>query len=100
MEQAMAQTTHGLVRGEIYGGAFLFRGIPYGGDCEGARRFLPPSPAQDWAGVQDCTQNGPIACQYGGSINGQAGFGKFFSGNIPERFRCEQEEQPGKIAWC
>ena len=39
MEQAMAQTTHGLVRGEIYGGAFLFRGIPYGGDCEGARRF-------------------------------------------------------------
>ena len=93
MEQAMAQTTHGLVRGEIYGGAFLFRGIPYGGDCEGARRFLPPSPAQDWAGVRDCTQNGPIACQYGGSINGQAGFGKFFSGNSPERFRCEQEEQ-------
>ena len=47
-------TTLGKLRGLREGAISAFRGIPYGADTSGARRFLPPVPAPVWQGVRDC----------------------------------------------
>ncbi len=74
-------------------GVMVFRGIPYGAPCDKDMRFLPPRPAQPWTGVLDCTRNGPIAPQMGGSIScGQGGLGEYFSAGKRELF-CEGAEQ-------
>ena len=83
------QTSCGSVRGEVRESAAVFRGIPYGT----AQRFLPPVPAPAWSGVRDCTRNGPIAVQNGGSISGSEGLGAYFSGGRPEDFGVAQEVQ-------
>ncbi len=85
----IVQTTQGAVRGEERGGVGVFRGIPYGK----AERFCPPQPAEGWTGVRDCTRNGPIAVQNGGSISGSQGLGAYFSGGHPEDFGVADEVQ-------
>ncbi len=87
----LAATQTGWVRGENRRGIAIFRGIPYGADTR-ARRFQPPLPAEAWEGVRDCTHNGPIAPQYGGSISGYA---PIFDGGTPEKFGFE-DEVPGE----
>lgn len=89
----VVHTTHGDIRGEMRGSVAIFRGIPYGGDCTGDRRFLPPVPSENWDGVMDCTKNGPIAMQFGGSISGSQGLGAYFSGGEPEKFGVADEKQ-------
>ena len=91
--QIVATTKLGQVQGEDREGVAVFRGIPYGADCGGSRRFLPPMPAQPWQGVRDCTRNGPYAVQFGASISGSEGFGPYFSGGHPERFGVAEERQ-------
>ena len=86
-----APTTHGRVRGENRDGVAVFRGIPYGQDTSGSRRFLPPEPAADWGGVRDCTKNGPICWQYAGSIPGQGIEGPYFSGGDAAPFGVKDE---------
>ena len=71
----------------------IYRGIPYGANCEGERRFLPPIAAQAWEGVRDCRKNGPIAMQFGGSISGSEGLGPHFNGGRPEDFGVAEERQ-------
>ncbi|MBQ4089844.1 MAG: carboxylesterase/lipase family protein [Clostridia bacterium] len=88
----VVKTTHGSVMGELRGDVAIFRGIPYGGSCEGEHRFLPPRPAENWEGIKDCTKNGPIAMQFGGSISGSQGLGPYFSGNEPEKFGTADEK--------
>ncbi|MBQ8612259.1 MAG: carboxylesterase/lipase family protein [Oscillospiraceae bacterium] len=90
------RTTHGDVKGFTRGDTAVFCGIPYGAPCDGAARFLPPRPAQDWEGVLDCTRNGPIAVQNGGSISGSEGLGPYFSGGRPEDFGVKEERQDEK----
>lgn len=85
----IVQTMQGSVHGEQRGSVTVFRGIPYGE----AQRFAPPRPAKSWQGVRDCTQNGPIAVQVGGSISGDGGLGPYFSGGHPEDFGALQERQ-------
>jgi Carboxylesterase type B len=86
-------TTHGKVMGENRKGIGIFRGIPYGGDCNGKHRFLPPIPAENWEGIRDCTQNGFYAIQFGCSISGSKEFGNYFSGGKPELFGVVDEQQ-------
>lgn len=86
-------TTHGQVMGGTLDGVAIFRGIPYGGDCDGAGRFLPPTPVQVWDGVKDCTKNGPYSVQLGTSIVVSHPLGDYFSGGHPERFGAEDEVQ-------
>ena len=83
------QTSCGSVRGEVRGSTAVFRGIPYGA----AQRFRPPVPAAAWTEVRDCTRNGPVAVQNGGSISGSEGLGAYFSGGHLEDFGVAQEVQ-------
>lgn len=78
------------MRGEARGDVAVFRGIPYG---EARQRFLPPEPAGSWAGVLDCTRNGPISPQLGGSICNDAVFGPYFSGGDAGPFGTGGERQ-------
>lgn len=87
----IVETSHGKISGEERNGIQIFRGIPYGGCCDGANRFLPPSPAEDWDGVRDCTKNGHIAVQFGGSISGTNEHEGYFNGGKPEIFGVNEE---------
>lgn len=65
------QTTLGKVRGLVEGPVSAFRGIPYGADTTGMRRFMPPVPPEAWGGARDCFDYGhraPQASVGGGRI--------------------------------
>ncbi len=93
-ETPVAKTTSGSISGENRDGIAIFRGIPYGGPCEGDARFKEPQPPTSWDGVRDCTQNGPYAIQTGTSISGDpSGLGTYFNGGHPELFGVKDEKQ-------
>jgi len=50
-EIAVADTTHGKVRGYVLRGIHYFLGIPYGADTSGANRFMPPKKPEPWTEV-------------------------------------------------
>ena len=87
----VADTEYGKVAGENRNGIAVFRGIPYGGSCDGKNRFLPAREPKAWTGIRDCRKNGSIAVQEGGSITASWDFGNYFSGGNPEPFGCNQE---------
>ncbi|MBQ8071666.1 MAG: carboxylesterase/lipase family protein [Bacteroidales bacterium] len=91
-EHPVAVISSGKISGENRDGIAIFRGIPYGGPCDGANRWMPPTPVQPWEGTRDCTVNGPIAMQNSQSISADpTGLGRFFNGGHPELFGCEDE---------
>lgn len=91
-EHPIAQLTSGKISGENRDGIAIFRGIPYGGPCDGENRWKAPTPVQKWEGVRDCTVNGPISMQNSQSISADpSGLGKYFNGGHPELFGCEDE---------
>jgi para-nitrobenzyl esterase len=59
----LATTSAGTLRGERAGDVEVFRGVPYARPPIGELRWLPPQPAEPWAGVRDATTFGPIAPQ-------------------------------------
>ena len=90
-----AQTTHGAVRGENRQGIAIFRGIPYGGACEGAGRFLPPVPAEDWSGVRDGTARYRMA-----AVSPAARALALISAAVGLSFLGWQRRSRVKIVWC
>ncbi|MBV9872985.1 MAG: carboxylesterase/lipase family protein [Frankiaceae bacterium] len=60
---ALAQTSHGVLRGEQCDDVTVFRGIPYAAPPVGPRRWRSPAPHSPWSGVRDATGFGPIAPQ-------------------------------------
>lgn len=91
--EPVADTMYGKVKGENRNGIFVFRGIPYGSQCDGKKRFCPAEEPEPWAGIKDCRKNGPIAVQHGGSIAGSWDFGDYYSGGRPEAFGIDEERK-------
>jgi para-nitrobenzyl esterase len=49
---AVADTSHGKVRGYILRDIHYFLGIPYGADTSGANRFMPPQKPKPWTDIR------------------------------------------------
>jgi para-nitrobenzyl esterase len=64
----VVETASGRVRGQIYKGVSVFRGIPYAASTEGANRFRPPQPVAPWTGVRECVDYGQTAPQMPGVL--------------------------------
>jgi len=60
---AVAETTHGRVKGYILRDIHHFLGIPYGADTSGANRFMPPRPPEPWDDVYPAVWWGNTAPQ-------------------------------------
>lgn len=63
VDSAVVATADGDVRGCVYDGVSIFRGVPYGAPTSGANRFRPPQPADPWTGVRVCRRYGESAPQ-------------------------------------
>jgi para-nitrobenzyl esterase len=78
-ESAVVETSAGKVRGEVFRGISVFRGIPYGAPTSGANRFRAPQPPTPWTGVADAILYGETAPQSKGGLS-EGGY----PGNRPE----------------
>ncbi len=63
VQSEVVETASGRVRGEVFRGISIFRGIPYGAPTGGANRFLPPRPPAVWTGVREALDYGETAPQ-------------------------------------
>jgi para-nitrobenzyl esterase len=63
LENAIAETSNGKVRGVVVDGTRVFKGIPYGASTGGKNRFMPPVKAAAWTGIRDALAFGPTAPQ-------------------------------------
>jgi len=59
----IATTAAGKVRGAVFNGINVFKGIPYGASTAGANRFRAPKPPQPWTGVRDALNFVPMSPQ-------------------------------------
>ena len=59
------RTENGLVKGIVGTNArvTVFKGIPYAAPPVGENRWRAPQPAENWEGVRECYEFGPIAMQ-------------------------------------
>ena len=64
-------TAAGKVRGASGDGVHVFKGLRYGADTGGARRFMPPVKPQPWTGVQDALTYGAASMQTGKGEDGE-----------------------------
>ena len=63
LEDAIAETSSGKVRGVVIETVNVFKGIPYGGPTSGKNRFMPPVKPAAWSGTRDALAYGPTAPQ-------------------------------------
>ena len=53
-DTAVTDTKQGKVRGYVYDGITIFKGIPYAAPPVGKLRFREPQPPAPWNGVRKC----------------------------------------------
>jgi para-nitrobenzyl esterase len=63
LEQTIADTSAGRVRGVLAEGVNVFKGIPYGAPTSGGNRFMPPVKPTAWTGIRDAMAFGATAPQ-------------------------------------
>ncbi len=63
-------TALGTLRGLRSHGVEIYRGIPYGGDVSGVRRFVPAAPVAPWRGVRDALTLGAPSIQPASGLHG------------------------------
>jgi para-nitrobenzyl esterase len=63
VQNVIAETSRGRVRGVVMDGIRTFKGIPYGAPTDGANRFQEAKPAIPWKGIRDAVAYGPICPQ-------------------------------------
>jgi para-nitrobenzyl esterase len=63
MDDPIAHTTLGDLRGVWHDGIAAFRGVPYAAPPVGELRFAPAAPVPGWRGLRDAARHGPIAPQ-------------------------------------
>ena len=68
VESAIVETANGRVRGYIFKGISVFRGLPYGAPTGGSNRFKPPQPPESWTGVRTAVDYGETAPQSKGPL--------------------------------
>ena len=68
-ESAGVETAYGRVRGYVFRGISVFRGLPYGAPTSGANRFRPPQPPAPWSGVLPALDYGQTAPQPPGPLS-------------------------------
>jgi para-nitrobenzyl esterase len=71
-EIRQAQTTGGMVEGEVVGTLSEFKGIPFAAPPAGENRWRAPQPVIPWVGVRKTTAFGP-ACMQGEQLARQMG---------------------------
>ncbi len=61
----IAKTENGLVRGIPAADPRIisYKGIPFAAPPVGTLRWCAPKPAEDWTGIRDCVEFGPISMQ-------------------------------------
>ncbi|WP_354073885.1 carboxylesterase/lipase family protein [Caulobacter sp. 1776] len=64
-------TTNGKVRGYVDGEVSVFKGLRYGADTGGARRFMAPVRPEPWTDVKDALAYGPASMQQGKGEDGE-----------------------------
>jgi para-nitrobenzyl esterase len=68
VDSAIVETAYGRVRGYVFRGISVFRGLPYGAPTGGANRFMPPRPPAAWSGVLSALRYGETAPQGRGPL--------------------------------
>jgi para-nitrobenzyl esterase len=53
VQNVVAETSRGRVRGVVFEGIRTFKGIPYGAPTDGPNRFQEAKPAVPWKGIRD-----------------------------------------------
>jgi para-nitrobenzyl esterase len=67
----IVKTAAGKVRGATGDGVHVFKGLRYGADAGGARRFMPPVKPEPWTEVKDALAYGAASMQQGKGEEGE-----------------------------
>jgi para-nitrobenzyl esterase len=67
----IVKTAAGKVRGATSDGVHVFKGLRYGADTGGARRFMPPVKPEPWTEVKDALAYGAASMQQGKGEEGE-----------------------------
>ncbi|WP_053219302.1 carboxylesterase/lipase family protein [Virgibacillus senegalensis] len=63
MDKILAETKQGQLKGKIEGDAISWKGIPYAKPPIDELRFEPPQPAENWEGIREAFEYGPVCPQ-------------------------------------